>query len=107
MIDKKKIGAQLLELRKSRGWTQEQVAEKVGLTRSTISNIERGTRSLTLETLRRFCDAFSLNVSYFAIESNEDDVIDVLDRLRTVFAEVSDSEREMMLREIMRYYLEN
>lgn len=52
MIDKKKIGAQLLDLRKSRGWTQEYVADRVGVNRSTVSNIERGTRSLTLETLR-------------------------------------------------------
>lgn len=107
MIDKKKIGAQLLDLRKSRGWTQEYVADLVGLNRSTVSNIERGTRSLTLETLRRFCDAFSVEVSYFSIEADADEVVDVLERLRTLFGEVSDSEREMMLREIMRYYLEH
>lgn len=106
MIDKKKIGAQLLDLRKSRGWTQEYVADRVGVNRSTVSNIERGTRSLTLETLRKFCDLFSVEVSYFSIEADADEVVDVLERLRTLFGEVSDSEREMMLREIMRYYLE-
>lgn len=107
MIDKKKIGAQLLDLRKSRGWTQEYVADRVGVNRSTVSNIERGTRSLTLETLRKFCDLFSVEVSYFSIEADADEVVDVLERLRTLFGEVSDSEREMMLREIMRYYLEH
>lgn len=107
MIDKKKIGAQLLDLRQKRGWTQDYVAERVGVNRSTISNIERGTRSLTLETLRKFCDVYSVEVSYFSIEADADEVVDVLERLRTLFGEVSDSEREMMLREIMRYYLEN
>lgn len=107
MIDKQRIGAQLLDLRKSRGWTQEYVADRVGVNRSTVSNIERGTRSLTLETLRKFCDLFSVEVSYFSIEADADEVVDVLERLRTLFGEVSDSEREMMLREIMRYYLEH
>lgn len=107
MIDKKKIGAQLLDLRQKRGWTQDYVAERVGVNRSTISNIERGTRSLTLETLRKFCDVYSVEVSYFSIEADADEVVDVLERLRKLFTEVSDSEREMMLREIMRYYLEN
>ena len=107
MIDKQRIGAQLLDLRKSRGWTQEYVADRVGVNRSTVSNIERGTRSLTLETLRKFCDLFSVEVSYFSIEADADEVVDVLERLRTLFGEVSDSEREMMLREIMGYYLEH
>ena len=107
MIDKQRIGAQLKDLRQKRGWTQEQVAEMVGLNRSTIANIELGKRSLTLETLRRFCDAFNINISYFAIESDADDVLDAMERIRTVFRSVSDSEREQILREIMRYYLEN
>jgi len=107
MIDKKKIGAQLRDLRNKRGWTQEDVAEKIGISRSAVANIELGKRGLTLETLRKCCDAFSIDISYFAIESDEDDVVDVLERLRAVFRDVSDSEREMMLREIMRYYLEN
>ena len=107
MIDKKKIGAQLLDLRQKRGWTQDYVAERVGVNRSTISNIERGTRSHPLETLRKFCDVYSVEVSYFSIEADADEVVDILERLRKLFGEVSDSEREMMLREIMRYYLEN
>lgn len=106
MINKMKVGKQIQELREARGWRQWELAEKVGVSRSTVSNIESGRRSLTLETLRRFCDVFQINISYFAIESDEDEVLDVLDRLRTVFRSVSDSEREMILREIMKMYLE-
>lgn len=65
MIDKNKIGNQLKELRKSRGWWQLEVADKVGLSRSAISNIEAGKRALTLTTLNRFCEVYNIDISYF------------------------------------------
>ena len=55
MLDKKKIGIQLKELRLSRGWRQSEVADKTGLSRPSISNIEAGKRALTLTTLQKFC----------------------------------------------------
>lgn len=40
-----KIGERLKELRKSKGWTQVQVAAKMGLTDSVISFYERQERA--------------------------------------------------------------
>lgn len=42
--------ADLAALRKGRGWSQDDVARLCGLTRATISNIERGSRSTSVET---------------------------------------------------------
>ena len=55
MIIHKQIGRQIRELRIRRGWKQYELADKVGMSRPAICNIEAGKRSLTLNTLKRFC----------------------------------------------------
>lgn len=47
------VGARVRALREARGWTQQQVASRVGLTSKYISEIERGLRDLPLSTLQR------------------------------------------------------
>ena len=51
------IGTQLRELRDSRGLTQHQVARTIGLTRSSIANIETGRQHLPLHTWVAICQA--------------------------------------------------
>ena len=107
-MDKIKIGKQLKELRKSRGWRQLEVADKVGLSRSAISNIESGKRSLTLTTLQRFCELYNIDISYFDIETkNFDENVDLITRLEKVFTSefVDDKLKDDLYRDIMRIYL--
>lgn len=49
------IGAQFRDLRDQRGLTQQQVSKTVGLTRSSIANIERGTQHLPLHNWVAIC----------------------------------------------------
>lgn len=108
MIDKEKIGRQLKELRLSRGWRQVQIAEKVGLSRSQISNIESGKRALTLNTLKKFCEAYNIDISYFGIETdNFNEAVDLTTRLEAIFNSeyVPDEKKDEIYREIMRIYL--
>lgn len=110
MLDKRKIGKQLKELRKSRGWRQSEVADRIGLSRSAISNIESGTRAMTLTTLQKFCEVYSIDISYFGIETkNYDDNLDLITRLEKVFKsdDVPDDKKDELYREIMRIYLES
>ena len=48
-----KIGVMLQELRKEQGMTQEQLADKVGTTKSYISRIENNASDIRLSTLMR------------------------------------------------------
>lgn len=50
-VDKKELGHCLKDARKSAGFTQEKLAEKVGMSPAAISKIERG---LTLPSLDNF-----------------------------------------------------
>lgn len=110
MIDKEKIGAQLKELRTSRGWRQVEVADKVGLSRSQISNIESGKRALTLSTLKRFCEVFNIDISYFGIETdNYNEAVDLTSRLEAIFKSeyIDEAKKDEIYRDIMRIYLDS
>lgn len=109
MIEKENIGQKLKELRLSRDLKQCEVAEKIGLSRATISNIEKGRRSLTLKTLKRFCELYSVDVSYFEIEvENYDESTDLTERLKVIFQNenISQEEKEKLYRTVMRLYLQ-
>ena len=45
------LGAQVRELRRARGLTQEALAEELGVTPRYLAGIERGERNLTLDSV--------------------------------------------------------
>lgn len=53
----------LKELRKQKHLTQEQLAQNVGLAKSTISMYENGKREPDLETLELFADYFNVDMN--------------------------------------------
>ena len=72
------FGKRLRELRKERGFTQQQLGDKVGVTKVSICCYENGTRTPTLETLIDLADVLGVKVTallavdYFAV-SEEDE----------------------------------
>ncbi|UQZ84561.1 HTH-type transcriptional regulator SinR [Paenibacillus konkukensis] len=54
------VGEQLRLVRRARGLTQEELAEKCGLSFSYISDIERGSRNVTLESLDKIMTALDI-----------------------------------------------
>ena len=109
MINHKQIGRQIRELRIRRGWKQYELADKVGMSRPAICNIEAGKRSLTLNTLKRFCEVFGIDISYFGIETNNfDDAVDVISRLDALFnSDLPTEKKEELYRKIMKIYLDS
>ena len=110
LINSKRIGHQLKELRISRGWKQKELADKVGLSRPAMSNIESGKRSLTLNTLKRFCEVFNVDISYFGIETgNFDEAVDLMSRVEAIFNsdDLSDDKKDELYRRIMQIYLDS
>ena len=58
--DMRKIGNNILALRKNTGLTQAEIAEKAGLADRTYADIERGNVNMRIETLLRICDALGV-----------------------------------------------
>ena len=54
------LGANVRRYRKLRGMTQEQLALEVGMERSYISDLERGTRNPSVRALGRLAEALSV-----------------------------------------------
>ena len=56
----KLLSTNIRNLRLSNGLTQEEFAEKVGLTTNGVSNIERNRYQPTAETVDKICKAFNI-----------------------------------------------
>lgn len=65
------IGNRVKELRLSLGLTQEEFGEKIGLKKSGISNIENGTRNLSIRNIKLISKTF--NVSELWLNSGVND----------------------------------
>jgi transcriptional regulator with XRE-family HTH domain len=60
------IGARLFELRDSRGWTQDKVAEEAGVSHTTVVGLETGRiKDPRTVTLRRLARAFDMDLDEF------------------------------------------
>lgn len=58
----------LRELRVTHNLSQKELAEKLSLTQSIISNLERNTRRADEDILSRYATYFQVNVNYFFSE---------------------------------------
>lgn len=58
----------ITELREERHWTEYQLAEKSGLTQSTISSWYRKGMLPTIPSLTKICDAFGISISQFFLD---------------------------------------
>lgn len=59
---KELLGKKIKELRKARKYTQEQLAEKVGIGTPNISYFETGKFSPSIETLQKIADVLNVEV---------------------------------------------
>ena len=58
----------IVDLRTERNWTEYQLAERSGLTHSTISSWYRKNMLPTIPSLSKICDAFGITLSQFFLE---------------------------------------
>ena len=100
------IGKKIKLLRKVRGLTQEQLAEKLNVGRATLSNYEIGRRSPRLKELERIANVLGVGLDYFGIEQS--DITDLVARAKLLFNDtnISPEDKEKAYKEIMKIYLD-
>ena len=103
----KSIGNKIKMLRKGRGLTQFQLADRMDCSRGTIANYETGRRTPSFAEIRRMSEMFGVSVDYFGVETT-DETFELLSRARAVLtnADIPKEERERIYRELMKIYLE-
>lgn len=70
IFDTRKIGNNLLNVRKKAGLTQAEVAEAAGLSDRTYADIERGSVNMKIETILRICEALHVTPDEILTEEN-------------------------------------
>jgi len=70
-----KIGSKLQALRNAQGLTQEELADRAGLTKGFISQIERGLTSISIESLILLLNALDEDITDFFSESDEENIV--------------------------------
>ena len=66
---KQDIAKRIKDIRMEKGMTQEELAEKIGVSASFLGHIERGTRIASLETLVKLCQALDTDPNYLLAAS--------------------------------------
>ena len=64
-----RFGAAVRKRRHGVGWSQEELAERSGLHRTYISDLERGARNVSLETIGKIAQALGVPISDLFSES--------------------------------------
>ena len=58
-----RLGSRISNLRKKRGWTQVEMAERVGIDRSFLADVERGKRNASILTLEVIAEGLRISLS--------------------------------------------
>jgi transcriptional regulator with XRE-family HTH domain len=68
---RKIIGSWLKQMREDKGLTQEQVADKLGVGKQTVSKIEAGRWSFSIDYINRFAQALDFYVFFIPKDSKD------------------------------------
>ena len=105
-MEKEEIGKKIKILRKTRGLTQQQLADKLNVKRATISNYEIGRRSPHIKELEDIAEALGVNLDYFGFGGSA--AVDLVARAKVLFEDnsISAEEKAQAYKSIMKLYLD-
>lgn len=71
----KLLGNRIKTLRLSKNYTQEQIAEQIGISRQKYARIENGTNNITLDILSQIAKILDVSVGYITKVLDESPVV--------------------------------
>lgn len=99
----------IVKLRKSKGWSQEELANRVQVSRQTVSAWERGLSSIDVDSMILLCHEFDLTVEEFLkqaageeekLEENTSKDMQIVDKLTEIIAKQR-TEQQQIEKDIM------
>lgn len=80
-LDYGKMGMRIRQVRKVKGWSQDELAKRCGISMSFLGHIERGTRIMSLETFASICAALDTGADelLWGVAGPSDAVLDMWD----------------------------
>ena len=64
-----RFGLKLIEIRKTRGWSQERLAAAANLNRTYVGELERGEAVASLQTAQKLASALGIELSSLVLEA--------------------------------------
>lgn len=87
MPEKNIIGSQIVNLRNSHGYTQDDLAKLLGYSKQTISNWETGLKTPRMGAIQKLADIFKVNKSYII------DGVKNPDKLFSIYEQLNDERK--------------
>jgi len=106
-MDYKRLGERIREERLRLHLTQAQLAEAVDISDTYMGAIERGERSLTLDTLVRLVNRLGVTVDYMLADSVTDSDSNIMDQFKQIIDQQPLERKQMainVLRTIFSYF---
>lgn len=86
------VGKKLRQLRKEKGYTQDQLAEKLETNAQYISQLERGERGLGYDMLNRYCGFFGVTKEQIGASDGENELDPTVRMLVDTISDWSESD---------------
>lgn len=106
-MDYKRLGERIREERRHLNLTQAQLAEDIDISDTYMGAIERGERSLTLDTLVRLVNRLGVTIDYMMAESVTDTDSHIIDQFKQIIDHQPLERKQMainVLRTIFSYF---
>ena len=96
---REEISKNLLYYRKKAGLTQKQLAEKIGVKNTAVSNWESGDNSIDIDTLCLVCDVFGITLNDIYGGYSEKSTVLSADEMNLIatYREISDQGKQYLL----------
>ena len=102
MSDPAQIGARIKDVRQERGWTQDQLAQAVGVSRSAVAQWETGRAGQITGNLTRIAASLEVGVEYLMHGSDKRAPAEIRQgdelALLRLYRECTPEDRQMILR---------
>jgi len=98
----------LKALRTRHHFTQQDIADKLGVTRSTVSNFELGRRKPELEILEKLAEIYNVDLNCFATNPlTADDLNVMVQKVECIFLNpnIPEEKKDRIYHDLMKVYL--
>lgn len=99
VFDAELMGRQLKKLRNASKLSQERFAERLGMSRDTIYNYEKGKTAIPHDLIKRLCQEFNVSADYFYFNIDKPliEPINISDSFDRTLQECTDFEKQQLM----------
>lgn len=103
------LGEKIKQIRVARNFTQNDIAERMNVSRDLISRWESNQRNMNTDQLIQFAKIVGVTLDYFNDNPPERTLFQLMAQLESVFtsADISESDKDKAYQDIMQIYLDS